>query len=106
MVDSWPSCPDVRGPWMRGGARRRGIVGSATSLFRRVPILRRGTRASGCGGRAINHRRRDIDSSQMRRAVHTLLLTAFLLALTAPVALAHDGGEGLYGETNDKVVTN
>ena len=27
----------------------------------------------------------------------------------APVALAapgHDGGEGLYGETNDKVVTN
>jgi hypothetical protein len=42
----------------------------------------------------------------MRRALHTLLLTAFLLALTAPVALAHDGGEGLYGETNDKVVTN
>jgi len=23
----------------------------------------------------------------------------------APAALAHDGGEGLYGETNDKVVT-
>ena len=42
----------------------------------------------------------------MRRALHTLLLTAFLFALTAPVALAHDGGEGLYGETNDKVVTN
>jgi hypothetical protein len=45
----------------------------------------------------------------MRRALHTLLLTAFLLALTAPVALAaegHDGGEGLYGETSDKVVTN
>lgn len=33
-------------------------------------------------------------------------LTTFLLL--APVALAgpHDGGEGLYGETNDKVVTN
>ena len=44
----------------------------------------------------------------MRRALHTLLLTAFLLALTAPVALAadHDGGEGLWGETNDKIVTN
>jgi hypothetical protein len=42
----------------------------------------------------------------MRRALHTLLLTAILFALTAPVALAHDGGEGLYGETNDKVVTN
>ena len=45
----------------------------------------------------------------MRRALHTLLLTALLLALTAPVAMAaegHDGGEGLYGETSDKVVTN
>ncbi len=37
------------------------------------------------------------------------MLTALLLALSAPVALAsegHDGGEGLWGETNDKVVTN
>ena len=45
----------------------------------------------------------------MRRTLHTLLLTAFLLALAAPVAMAaegHDGGEGWYGETNDKVVTN
>jgi len=45
----------------------------------------------------------------MRRTLHTLLLTAFLLALSAPVAMAaegHDGGEGLYGETSDKVVTN
>jgi preprotein translocase subunit SecG len=35
-------------------------------------------------------------------------LTVVLFALTAPVALAsdHDGGEGLWGETNDKVVTN
>jgi hypothetical protein len=35
-------------------------------------------------------------------------LTLVLFALTAPVALAsdHDGGEGLWGETNDKVVTN
>jgi hypothetical protein len=28
-----------------------------------------------------------------------------LLVFAAPV-LAHDGGEGTYGETNDKVVTN
>jgi len=45
----------------------------------------------------------------MRRALHTTLLTLSLLALTAPIALAaegHDGGEGLYGETNDKVITN
>jgi hypothetical protein len=42
----------------------------------------------------------------MRRSIHTALLTLGLLALTAPVALAHDGGEGLWGETNDKVITN
>lgn len=36
--------------------------------------------------------------------------TCLFVALSAPVALAsssgHDGGEGLWGETNDKVVTN
>ena len=40
------------------------------------------------------------------RSIKTLLLTFAVLALTAPAALAHDGGEGLWGETNDKVVTN
>lgn len=44
----------------------------------------------------------------MRRALHTALLTAFALALGAPLAFAggQDGGEGLWGETDDKVVTN
>ena len=37
-------------------------------------------------------------------ATIVLALTASLV-LAAPV-LAHDGGEGLYGETNDQVVTN
>ncbi len=45
----------------------------------------------------------------MRRSLHVTLLSLALLAATAPVALAsegHDGGEGLWGETNDKVITN
>jgi hypothetical protein len=44
----------------------------------------------------------------MRRFAATLLIGFVTLALLAPVALASkpDNGEGLYGETNDKVVTN
>jgi uncharacterized membrane protein len=45
----------------------------------------------------------------MRRILKTAWLSVALLALTAPIALAaegHDGGEGWYGETNDKVITN
>jgi hypothetical protein len=38
--------------------------------------------------------------------VRTALLTLWLLTLSAPAALANDGGEGTWGETNDKVVTN
>ena len=37
------------------------------------------------------------------------MLTGLFMAFMAPVALAsegHDGGEGLWGETNDKVITN
>lgn len=40
------------------------------------------------------------------RALKTSVLTLALLAITAPAALAHDGGEGWWGETNDKVITN
>jgi hypothetical protein len=37
----------------------------------------------------------------------TIVLTALFFTVMAPVALAgeHDGGEGLWGETNDQVVT-
>ena len=40
------------------------------------------------------------------RFLGSTLLAAALLALAAPAAIAHDGGEGLWGETNDKVITN
>ncbi len=42
----------------------------------------------------------------MRRSVHVLALATVLLLAGAATALAHDGGEGWYGETNDKVITN
>ena len=42
----------------------------------------------------------------MRRVLFLLSAWLVALALAAPVALANDGGQGLYGETNDKVVTN
>jgi len=42
----------------------------------------------------------------VRRALKTVWLSLALLVLTAPVAAAHDAGEGWYGETNDKVITN
>jgi len=42
----------------------------------------------------------------MRRLTKTLLLSLFLLALSAPMAFAQASGEGKYGETDDKVVTN
>ena len=40
------------------------------------------------------------------RALKTSVLTLALLAIAAPAAFAHDGGEGWWGETNDKVITN
>jgi hypothetical protein len=39
------------------------------------------------------------------KAFKTTLLTACLLLAVPAIALAHDGGEGWYGETNDKVIT-
>jgi len=42
----------------------------------------------------------------VRRFAFTLLAAALALAVLAPAALANDHGEGWWGETNDKVVTN
>jgi len=42
----------------------------------------------------------------MRRTAQILLLAIALVAVNATSALAHDGGEGWWGETNDKVITN
>lgn len=40
-----------------------------------------------------------------RLPVSLLVVVCALLVAAAPV-LAHDGGEGWYGETDDKVITN
>ena len=50
--------------------------------------------------------RDSIRFAAMRRLATTLVSTIALLALLAPVALAQNSGEGTYGETDDKVVTN
>jgi hypothetical protein len=42
----------------------------------------------------------------MKRLAALLIAATTTLLVLAPAALAHDGGEGWYGETNDKVVTN
>ena len=41
-----------------------------------------------------------------RRLPTSLLLALTMLVVLAAPVLAHDGGEGTYGETNDRVVTN
>lgn len=46
----------------------------------------------------------------MRRSLQTIFLTVAYVAVLAQVAIAetdvgHDGGEGWWGETNDRVVT-
>jgi hypothetical protein len=41
----------------------------------------------------------------VRRVAASLVASCLALALTAPMALAGDEGAGLWGETNDKVVT-
>ena len=42
----------------------------------------------------------------LRRAPATLVFALTTLLVAAAPVLAHDGGEGLIGETNDKLVTN
>ena len=41
----------------------------------------------------------------MRRLIVLATTNVTALALLAPAAFAHDGGEGLYGQTDDKVTT-
>jgi hypothetical protein len=42
----------------------------------------------------------------MRRVLFLLSLALVVVLVVAPVAFGHDGGEGTYGVTDDKVVTN
>ena len=42
----------------------------------------------------------------MSRLVTLVPVTLASVLLLAPAAFAHDGGQGTYGEANDKVVTN
>jgi preprotein translocase subunit SecG len=42
----------------------------------------------------------------MRRPLAALAVWIATLALMAPAALANDHGQGLWGETDDKVITN
>ena len=41
----------------------------------------------------------------MRRLIGLTATLVVALMLAAPAALAHDGGEGYYGQSNDKVIT-
>lgn len=43
---------------------------------------------------------------QMKRLIALLPAALLLMLVLAPSALAHDGGEGWWGLTNDKIVTN
>ena len=42
----------------------------------------------------------------MRRVLPLLCVALAVALLVAPAAFGHDGGQGTYGEANDKVVTN
>lgn len=42
----------------------------------------------------------------LRRLPTSVALAITAVLVTAAPVLAHDGGEGLWGETNDRVVTN
>lgn len=42
----------------------------------------------------------------IRRLSTTALLTLTVLLVVAAPVLAHDGGEGLWGQTDDQIITN
>jgi hypothetical protein len=57
------------------------------------------------GAPARSPRGGGVNLHPVRRLSIVLATVCLTLALTAPVALAGDEGQGLWGETNDKVVT-
>src|SRR3954453_5298716 len=61
MVDFAVAVPGCAWPVDAGRCTPERDSGSATDLARRVPILRRGARADGCGGRGIGHLRCGLD---------------------------------------------
>ncbi len=46
-----------------------------------------------------------VQCAPVRRLIALIGTATVTLLVLAPAALAHDGGEGLYGQTNDKVTT-
>jgi hypothetical protein len=64
--------------------------------------MKRHLPGSGRDRTPLGIRLRDV----LRRLPATFVLALTTVLVVAAPALAHDGGEGWYGETNDRVVTN
>ena len=79
MIDFVAAVPGCAWPVDAGRCTPKGDRGSATSPFRRVPILRRGTRADGCGGRGIGHQ---LDENFRCIAVLLVPMSRLLVILT------------------------
>jgi hypothetical protein len=62
--------------------------------------------AGGLPDRGAIHRRRNKLHAVLRRLPAAMLIAVTSLLVVAAPVLAHDNGEGWWGETNDRVVTN
>ena len=60
----------------------------------------------GCAAVRISVQQRYTMPAEMKRLAVLLTAASAALLVLAPAALAHDGGEGWYGVTTDKVTTN